>query len=50
MVENIVKILADDAQELLEHKCETISKEDLHLPGPDFIDRIFNISDRLNSG
>jgi len=49
MVENIVKILADDAQELLEHKCETISKEDLHLPGPDFIDRIFNISDRLNS-
>lgn len=49
MVENIVKILGDDAKYLLEHKCKTISKDGLHLPGPDFIDRIFNISDRPNS-
>jgi len=46
MIGNTIKILGKDAQYLLEHKCETISKESLHLPGPDFIDRICVISDR----
>jgi len=46
MAENIIKILGDEAGNLLEHKCKTIPKENLHLPGPDFIDRIFSISDR----
>jgi len=49
MIDNIVKILGEDAIDLLEHKCQTISKDYLHLPGPDFIDRIFNTSDRPNS-
>ena len=49
MIDNIVKILEEDAQYLLAHKCDTISKDNLHLPGPDFVDRIFNISDRPNS-
>ena len=31
---------------LLEHQCKTIAKEHLHLPGPDFVDRIFAPSDR----
>jgi len=49
MIDNIVKILGEDAHYLLEHKCDTISKDNLHLPGPDFIDRILSISDRPNS-
>src|SRR6266568_4855516 len=39
-------ILGTDAQSLLEHKCETIPKSQLHLPGPDFVTRIFATSDR----
>ena len=31
---------------LLNHKCEGIPKESLHLPGPDFVDRVFLPSDR----
>lgn len=46
MIDKIVEILGKDAQYLLEHKCDTISKDNLHLPGPDFIDRIISISDR----
>ena len=43
---DVKSLLGKDAQMLLEHKCVTIAKEDLHLPGPDFIDRIFINSDR----
>ncbi|HEY0723891.1 MAG TPA: class I fructose-bisphosphate aldolase, partial [Pyrinomonadaceae bacterium] len=42
---NIESILGDDAS-LLRHECKTIAKEQLHLPGPDFIDRVVAISDR----
>ncbi|MFH1045514.1 MAG: class I fructose-bisphosphate aldolase [Candidatus Omnitrophota bacterium] len=45
----ISTLLGKDAQSLLEHKCNTIPKEMLHLPGPDFIDRIFTYSDRSNN-
>jgi len=45
-MKNIEKILGDEAKALLNHKCKTISKSNLHLPGPDFIDRIFIDSDR----
>jgi len=48
MIDEIIKILGDDAKYLLDHKCDTISKDNLHLPGPDFVDRIFGISDRPN--
>ncbi len=34
---------------LLTHTCKTIKKEDLHLPGPDFLDRIFVNSNRSNN-
>ena len=33
-------------QELLEYRCTSISKERLHAPGPDFIDRVLSQSDR----
>jgi class I fructose-bisphosphate aldolase len=46
---DIKKMLADEAKELLEHKCKTIPKEDLHLPGPDFVDRVYTASDRGNA-
>jgi class I fructose-bisphosphate aldolase len=40
--------LGGDAQSLLEHKCEGISASDLHLPGPDFVDRVYSVTDRSN--
>src|SRR5215470_20025008 len=39
-------ILGADAAPLLQHQCKTIPKDTLHLPGPDFVDRIFALSDR----
>ena len=42
----IENLLGSDAKDLLEHRCKTFSKESLHLPGPDFIDRIYAQSDR----
>jgi class I fructose-bisphosphate aldolase len=41
----IEAILGEDAA-LLTHQCRTIPKENLHLPGPDFVDRVFAQSDR----
>ncbi|MGD2278741.1 MAG: class I fructose-bisphosphate aldolase [Candidatus Omnitrophota bacterium] len=46
MAANIFEILGEEADRLLRHKCSTIPKENLHLPGPGFVDRIFGISDR----
>lgn len=46
MLENLQTLLGNEAQSLLEHECKTISKEKLHLPGPDFIDRVFSMTDR----
>ena len=43
---DIKQLLGEQAESLLNHKCETFPKENLHLPGPDFVDRIFSISDR----
>src|SRR2546426_4627649 len=42
----IQEILGSEAQSLLSHQCKTIPKEQLHLPGPDFIDRVHMGSDR----
>jgi len=42
----IAEILGNDAG-LLEHQCRTIARENLHLPGPDFVDRVCAPSDRL---
>ncbi len=46
MIEKIQKIMGDGAKELLAHKCTTIPKDMLHLPGPDFVERIFLQTDR----
>ncbi|HYZ03181.1 MAG TPA: class I fructose-bisphosphate aldolase [Candidatus Binatia bacterium] len=42
----IEEVLGDAARDLLDHKSTTIPKEQLHLPGPDFVDRIWAKSDR----
>ena len=41
----IEELLGDDAA-LLTHTSSTISASDLHLPGPDFVDRVYSITDR----
>ncbi len=46
MIDQITKNLGKDADSLLGHQCRTIDKESLHLPGPDFVDRVFADSDR----
>lgn len=46
MLKNITTLLGDEAESLLAHTCRTVKKEDLHLPGPDFVDRIMIPSDR----
>jgi fructose-bisphosphate aldolase, class I len=43
---DIAGILGKDADDLLGHVCQTIPAEHLHLPGPDFIDRVVSQSDR----
>ena len=42
----IVELLGKDADSLLNHQSKTISKDLLHLPGGDFVDRIFAQSNR----
>jgi class I fructose-bisphosphate aldolase len=44
-ISRIESILGDDAV-LLQHQCKTIPRDNLHLPGPDFVDRVFALSDR----
>jgi class I fructose-bisphosphate aldolase len=45
MIGKIQEILGADSA-LLEHQCKTVPRENLHLPGPDFIDRVVALSDR----
>lgn len=46
MLRDIERLLGSDAPHLLEHQCKGIPKELLHLPGPDFVDRVWAASDR----
>ncbi len=46
MLNNIIKLLGDESDSLLKHKSTTIPKEQLHLPGPDYIERVLIDSDR----
>lgn len=42
----IEKWLGNEASDLLTHVCKTIDRSHLHLPGPDWVDRMFAPSDR----
>lgn len=45
-INDIEEILGTQARDLLGHACETIPREAIHLPGPDFVERIHQVSDR----
>ncbi len=44
----IQELLGKPADELLGYKCQGIPREQLHQPGPDYLDRVFAASDRNN--
>jgi fructose-bisphosphate aldolase, class I len=45
-LERISTLLGPEADWLLNHRCRTIDQSMLHLPGPDFLDRVVVLSDR----
>ena len=44
----IKTILGPKAESLLDHTCTGIPKDMIHFPGPDFIERVMEHSDRNN--
>ena len=46
MANQIESLLGAEAESLLTHTCHGIPRETLHLPGPDFVDRVVALSDR----
>ena len=48
-LDHITELLGDDAETLLLHSSTTIDRSLLHLPGPDFVDRIVAGTDRSNT-
>jgi len=46
MANNIIELLGSEAKSLLNYESKTIPKDQLHLPGPDFIDRVMSHTDR----
>ncbi len=46
---DIVKLLGNDASSLLEHTCTTIPKDNLYLPGDDFVTRVMTDNNRPNT-
>lgn len=46
MIGDIEKLLGDEAKDLLTHESKGIPKSMLHLPGGDFVDRVYADSDR----
>ena len=45
-ISKTVELFGDKADSLLKHECKTISKDIIHAPGPDFVDRIFGGTNR----
>ena len=45
----IVELLGNDARNLLEHQCKGITADQLSLPGPDYLDRVFVYTDRKSA-
>jgi fructose-bisphosphate aldolase, class I len=46
--EKIIELIGKEEEYLFSYKCEKVTKDTLHLPGADFIDRIFINSNRNN--
>src|SRR3990170_74800 len=45
----VLELLGNEADSILSHECKTIPKEQLHLPGPSFVDEVLVPSDRTPS-
>ncbi len=45
-IDGISEILGEHADGLLSHTCTTIERDRLHLPGPDFVERVVAVGDR----
>lgn len=45
-IEKITEYLGNEAEYLLSHKCQTVTKDLLTHPGPNYVDEVFGISDR----
>ena len=43
---DVQSLLGYEAEQLLSYESEAICRDDLSLPGPDYIDRVFSQSDR----
>ncbi len=46
MQKNLLDLMGAEADSLLKHQCKGISKDQLHIPGPNFVDLIWKDSDR----
>jgi class I fructose-bisphosphate aldolase len=46
MLKKIEKLLGKEARDLLGYKSRTVPRKDLHLPGPDFVERVLMQTDR----
>ena len=46
MATDIEALLGDEAKSLLTHSCKGVTADELTLPGPDYIDRVFVATDR----
>lgn len=46
MIKTIKEYLGDKASYYLDHQSKTVDKSQLHLPGPDIVDRVWRDSDR----
>ena len=46
MSDKVQELLGSEAKSLLEHVCRAVPKERLHLPGPDFVERVVAPTDR----
>ena len=43
---DIQSLLGDEAESLLTHESKGIPRDDLNLPGADYIDRVFSLTER----
>lgn len=43
---NVEQLLGSEAEHLLNYRCSGIPRESLHLPGPDYVDRVVAMKDR----
>ncbi len=46
MIDKITQLLGEETDFFLQHKCKTVNKDNLYLPGPCFVDEVMRLSDR----